>query len=312
MKIPIVTANCRIGVRSIQKPGGDHNEDSYFAEHDRATGIVRVGVFDGIGGVENGELASQESRDSALWTLSQLSPDFSSNVVRVYMVDAVIDAHTKVTQRNKLTKIDSGSTSTCLVIMPDGKTFVSNCGDSRTYKIFPNTKWFLRWLKYLGLQVDDIRMLTLDDNYDMVFRLGKFGKLAYIKEHEIDKYLENQKAISAVATADDIRKLNTEQGAIWNTRNVIYNSIGMKTYLPTVCITEALSIPGDMYVVCTDGLVDDLTTEQILAYSTRYKDPEDTAKILADKAIEVMLAGKSANIRSKEIGDDVTVIVVKL
>ena len=312
MKVPIVTANCRIGVCSIQKPGADHNEDSYFAEHDKTTGIVRVGVFDGIGGAENGELASQESRDSAARILPQISPDFSNNTVSGFMTDAVMDAHAKVEERNKQTKTNSGSTSNCLVILPDGRTFTSNCGDSRTYKIFSNTKWFLRWLKYLGLPVDTIRMLTLDDNYDMIYRFSKFGKLVYIKEDEIDKYLANQKAISSVATVGDVQKLNTEQGAIWNTRNTIYNSIGMKGYLPTVCITEAVSVPGDMYVVCTDGLVDDLTTEQILRYSTRYTDPKDTAKILANEAVNVMLAGKSANIRSKEIGDDVTVVVVKL
>ncbi len=82
-------------------------------------------------------------------------------------------------------------------------------------------------------------------------------------------------------------------------RNVVTRSLGSEA-MPTPDIWVFPPHPGERFVICSDGLSNELSDEQILAVVTAHDEPQEAAEALARAAVEA--GGR----------DNVSVIVVAL
>ncbi len=80
-------------------------------------------------------------------------------------------------------------------------------------------------------------------------------------------------------------------------RNIMTRALGVEPEVPIDLFVED-PVPGDRYMLCSDGLPRELNDDQIASMLRRYADPDEAAQILVDEAKE-----RGGN-------DNITVVVV--
>lgn len=161
----------------------DHNEDSYLldgecfcdtivsnVEENRS--VYSVAVFDGVGGANAGEIASQ----TASQIVSKILKSTSSNDE---LTDAILKANQVILRLAEEQNGMNGMACTVVgLLLRREDIVVYNLGDSRAYKI----------------KNDMMMQLTIDDNYEN-YLIKEYGGRAYegANSHTITAYLGNKK-----------------------------------------------------------------------------------------------------------------------
>jgi protein phosphatase len=231
----------------------DMNEDQMLIVETEMADGQAGGLYviaDGMGGHEQGEVASRLTIDTIRAQFDQVQPgqapyeDWLEAVIRAAN-DKVI-SH----QSDKLNDKKMGSTLV-MAFVTGQQAHIANVGDSRAYH----------------LSNDAITQISVD--HSLVERLIQIGQIT------------------------------REEARTHKQRNVIYSTIGDKAKLQIGLYHVDLR-PGDRLLLCSDGLSDMLTDEQILNINRTYVSPVEACEGLV----------KAANAAGGE--DNITAILIEI
>jgi serine/threonine protein phosphatase PrpC len=125
-----------------------------------------------------------------------------------------------------------------------------------------------------------------------------------VGDSRVYRYLDGQLTLVTVDHSEvrelvDAGLITEEEAARHPLRNVVTRSLGTET-MPTPDLWVFPPVPGERFVICSDGLSNELGPEDIRRTVARFDDPQEAAEALAQAA--VMAGGR----------DNVSVIVVAL
>jgi len=266
------------------QPNTDMNQDRWFVDVDR--GIF--GVLDGMRGGGNGEVAAEFARGHILARMqlcmhrslfSRLwSPSPSVETVRDALVDVLKDVSGDL-YRVGGEKFDGmGTTATvCCFVQQQGivHIVVGNVGDSRAY---------------LLRQEMPIEQLTLDDSSVRI--LFPYDDAAAFKM---------QKKLASALRRED---LTHEEWRIFHDRHLMTQVVGDGAHIHTR-LSDVSVDSGDRILLCTDGIHDNLTDQEIGEIVRSAETLEDGVSVLLRIAEERSWDG---SLRSHH--DDMTALLI--
>ena len=269
--IAIVT-NIEASGKSVASEKHQKNEDSFFYNENKTV----FGIFDGIGGQANGDLASNLSCESIENSLSNISPNISTSEAKVTLDIAFYQANEKVLLEAKKQQKSMGSTGTFGIICQDKLTgnhqaVICNVGDSRAYRFRDNK----------------LESITLDNS------------ILQVRYKDRARFYQDK-----FSNLTNLEGLSFEEKEAFVSRNGIYKFFGFENSTEPDFYTVDLKA-GDRLLLCTDGIHDNLTDQEIAAVLSKNNDSNSTVDILIDKSIK---RSHDHNIRSKS--DDTTAIVI--
>ena len=213
----------------------DHNED-YIASWEPETtaqiqenGLLYI-LADGAGGMDAGEVASQESTK---WTLAHYRNNGHETDKGVRLYNAMCDANEKL-RRLMLEKGAEGRMATTMVatVIEGNKATIANVGDSRGYHY----------------RAGELRQITRD--HSLVAELVERGVIS------------------------------PEEAETHPRRNVILASLGSDS-VPRIELFELLLAPGDILLLCSDGLTSHLRDDDIREILDTYSPADAVAKLVS-------------------------------
>ena len=92
-------------------------------------------VADGVGGGEDGDVASRLACKTSIEYLSKENYNVSDKDIEHYLSQAIIKSHENVTQYAKSNSIETIGTTLSIALIYNKKLFVGHVGDSRIYRI---------------------------------------------------------------------------------------------------------------------------------------------------------------------------------
>lgn len=301
----------------------ERNEDTLLVDGQRGL----AAVFDGVGGSEGGEVASRLGartiRQAWKRFLQQRQPQQSSQLLMLndglslesILCDLVQEAQDAINAagerrakrakkaRDTLKKEDTGNPETkeggkeqeepkesypettvaavllCQQARVDGYVLgVAHVGDSRVYLLRAG---------------QSLQRLTRDDGYYTL----------RIEDHTI-----NEEDALRIDQATEAAQLNDTEREIFNKRNGITQSLGHRAHkknsMLTIHTAQTVVMPGDRILLCSDGIHDNLTDNEIEAI-LRQAPRTRVARHLVQKAIE---RSHEECLRAKK--DDMSAIVI--
>ncbi|MEO8972688.1 MAG: PP2C family serine/threonine-protein phosphatase [Ktedonobacteraceae bacterium] len=285
----------------------ERNEDTILI--DRRRGLV--GVFDGVGGEDAGDVASQLGarviRRAWKHALQHQPPDHNIGLlmlrddldIQALLHQVLDEAQTAISDEGERRAKAAATTdehasypeTTAVVAMlcqpsnqpdqrPEKKGYImgyAHVGDSRIYLLRPD---------------EPIQRLTRDDGY---FTLK-------IKDHTISE--EDALCIDQTIDADSLSKTERE---IFDKRNGITQSLGHlnpKQTSITIHTAQTMIFPGDRVLLCSDGIHDNLTDAEIEAI-VRGRARTTVARHLVQHALE---RSRETHLRAKK--DDMSAVVI--
>ena len=213
----------------------DHNEDFIAAwEPDTPAGIQENGLLyvlaDGAGGMDAGEVASQESTQ---WTLDHYKHNNGEPDKGVRLYNAMCDANDRLRQL-MLQKGAEGRMATTMVatVIEGNKATIANVGDSRGYHYRDGV----------------LRQVTRD--HSLVAELVERGVIS------------------------------PEEAETHPRKNVILASLGSDS-VPRIELFELILEPGDVVLLCSDGLTGHVRDEEIAEVLGSFAPEAATKKLVA-------------------------------
>lgn len=79
--------------------------------------------------------------------------------------------------------------------------------------------------------------------------------------------------------------MSEEQARNWPRRNVITRAVGVGPQLKTETVTGAMQ-DGDRFLICTDGLTEHLSDDELCHFMAETAAPQDIAEAMMDQALE--------------------------
>ena len=248
------------------------NDDTFFVDTDN----LAFGVFDGVGGLSGSAQASRIASETIKDFLKRASVDNVSSPVPKQLTDAMLAGHDAILSQ---TTERVATTATIAKIFTDnnGEQFVAveSVGDSRAYL----------------LRDGELKMLTIDHG-------------AMVSGTDSEKLALQQKLANVV----DVSELSVKEQALFKDRNMISNSLGDRLNDPSFSGTITHVKPGDKIFLSTDGVHDNLTTDEI----KRLLNSDKADSEIVDDVIwaALMRSRNPKHIRAKE--DDTTAVVVTI
>ncbi|TSC63158.1 MAG: protein phosphatase [Parcubacteria group bacterium Gr01-1014_106] len=255
------------------------NEDAFLVMPDRGF----FGVFDGMGGHREADIAAHIAAEEVQETLAPLAPDASDEAVADTIRDAFFsaDAAIRAEAQNRGGAGNMGTTALLAIVRPAGadtwSALVGWVGDSRAF-VLP-----------AGSRV--LRTLTLDDG---VLRLRAFSP------KQAKKYQ------AALGMVTDSKHLSLRERDLFLERHVLTQAVG--TSLQHVHIAAHLLSDDDLLVLTSDGVHDNLTDREMSAMLRRSRSIGDASKQLVLTARN--RSRDHEHVRAKP--DDMTAVVVRL
>jgi protein phosphatase len=234
---------------------GKNNEDqyaisAYTLNEEKPIPVVFAIVADGIGGHNAGEIASE----IAVNTISSVIEESEGTQPRQTLVEAIQQANARIAQEANQEKTRQGMGSTCVCVLVIGnRLFIASMGDSRIYL----------------LRDGIFQQLTVDHSW--VQEAINHGVISpeeaqgHPRSHIIHRYLGSNKPPNV-----DLR---------------LYLS-GEETPEEAQANQGARLYPHDQILLCSDGLTDLVSDEEILSNLTDVSDPEKALQRLVDLANE--------------------------
>lgn len=246
----------RVNYQSVaSKDHPERNEDKIYINQDKNI----FALFDGVGGIKNGEIASLTCSEILSQASERLTVNSSEDNLEFFL-KKVIDSSNKKNFDNKVC-------STAIIGALYGndknrKMMLVNVGDSRCYL----------------LRNKELNQITIDDNE--ISRSYGYGERC----RELQKKLNN--------CTDPQRDLKSDEQVYFNYRNVVTSVTGKKENIEGKFYNFNVK-NGDKVLFCSDGISDNLTDTEIknILMNTNME-----SEFLIQKANEV---SKSNSARSK-------------
>ena len=270
----------------------NRNEDSIVV--DERSGLAAV--FDGVGGSAAGQIASQtavratyqgwrrvleqlQKRRKVYDLIDNPGDDFLCSVLE-HLVQSADDL-VRTEGAHRAGTDDLATTVAMAAICREPKTrgytlYYAHVGDSRVY---------------LQRENEPLQRLTNDD-----------GLLAKLVENHVVKD-EDAHRIDQAMRAD---QLSDMEFSYFRLRGGITQALGGPVP-PTIHTSQIAVIPGDRILLCTDGIHDNLTDEEIEAI-LRGSPRTSTARLLVEHSLQRSRQERSVTVRAKP--DDMSAIVM--
>ncbi len=258
----------------------ERNEDTVLIDAQHNT----FGVFDGVGGNSSGELASKTACKYVLTNLGELPDGIDVTSIKRCISEIFNEANKAVQNASPVKEGDNvmATTGTVLKIYTDKEgnhyALIAHVGDSRAYKI----------------ENGILKQITADD--DLLSTSFPSGK----KRDEMAEHIANAK------TPKD---LTTFERTFFSHRMIISNALGLCEYNPPSIYTASVK-KGDVFLISSDGLHDNLTKTEIEDICKQQKTLEEIAKELKDKAFARSKESRSKEMRAKQ--DDISLVLVEV
>ena len=268
------------------------NEDSYFIERDGGL----AAVFDGVGGSAAGEIAAQTARRAArrkwyqeLHEIQQGSP-LKKGIVNCNATDycAVLERLVKTADEEVRTEgareagTDDLATTVAMAMLCQNTgsntytLFYAHVGDSRVYLLHEN---------------EPLKRLTTDD--------GLLGRL-------VESQMVEEEDARRIDQAMHSEELSEVEFSYFRLRGGITQALGGPVP-PTIHLNSIPVTIGDRILLCTDGIHDNLTDneiETILRNSSR----DAAARNLVTHSLNRSREERHITVRAKP--DDMSAIVI--
>lgn len=212
----------------------ERNEDSFFIDSENAA----IGVFDGMGGHAGSEWASRTAAHVVAEHLHNAPMVLPHKLGRKAVYDALIAGHQAIVKGNKG---DIGTTAAVAKLFNDGTVpyaVIGHVGDSRAY------------LMHQGV----FSRLTLD-NVDQTYE--NYSSDDRLRDASAWRMQEILSRVTQMSQLDE--KAQRE----FRRRNVITSCLGDYGRLPNIAVSDLHAVSGDCLVVTSDGVHDNLTTNEI-------------------------------------------------
>lgn len=252
------------------------NEDNSFAK-EKKDGTVTFGVFDGMGGIANGKESSNFCLSAVESQMDGISPTTSPQDIGEKLRTISEDVNDEFLGRKGELKL-GGSTGVFGMIVAERSgsrtAVIANIGDSRAY-VFRN---------------GELIRITTDDSQIRVDYPNNFAKM----QNHIDE-------------ASSYSELTDDEAEAFRTRNVITGCFGNPSVRPEI-ITFPLE-QGDILLVTTDGIHDNLTTTEIrnILDLQKRNGSSEISKSIVNSSVR---RSQERSFRSK--ADDMTALVIKI
>lgn len=253
----------------------DYNDDSVLINENAKL----IAVFDGVGGLPGSSQASAIASEAVNNQLSKLDNISDARFMEAMMSNALQKSHQSILAQNNGEKIATTATVLKQFKNEQGEDCVAiaNVGDSRAY-LYRDNK---------------LMQLTLDhsSNYDNL---------------SIDEAKQLQVKFSEV---NDISQLTTEEQQAFKKRGSIREALGPSDeYLPKIDTLTIKSMPGDKFILVTDGIHDNLTSSEIESTIANSKNSDEIIDNLINNAKKRSQDDK--HLRAKK--DDMTAALMNL
>jgi len=281
------------GASEASEKHSDRNEDAFFMDTENGT----AGVFDGLGGYGGGDIASKIARENVEIEMSELPEDIKLEDLKQKMSEILKKASNKIVEESKTAKLEKIGTTASLVKFwngPNGekKAVIANVGDSRVYR--------LRNGKLELTTEDDSIMKRLMDN-------------GVIKDDNPKQMIKGQDVINTgLLSKEDSEKLDPNMNiAIESIRRMMGQALGVNENNNTNLKPNIITIDvkkGDVLLLSTDGIHDNLTDEQIEKLLNKGGNEQKLVDSIVRQA-DLVIADTN-NPRAKE--DDKTAVIIRV
>ena len=272
------------GVTRASELHPDYNDDTYFVDTDQ----LSLGVFDGVGGEKGSDVASGIARDVIRNALASM-PDgpVPRSLAGMFIAEGFKKAHSEIIRAAKAQGEDvniSTTASVCKLLIDEaGERYaaIANIGDSRVYLLRDNV----------------LKMLTLDHTMRI--------------SDDDDEQMSVQETLSL--TMDPVSLEDKRLRLLFNQRNMItaaLGSAGSENDVTTMAVKNVSIQKGDKIIITSDGIHDNLVTDQIAGIARADIAPETIADSLVTMAQRMSRLGKEQYKRSKY--DDMTAAVMEV
>jgi protein phosphatase len=270
----------------------DRNEDSTLV--DQQGGLAAV--FDGVGGSAAGEIASQTAANAAhrKWKriLEQIQKRKKRHTLLEY--DDSLDLSTVlehiIQEADELVRSDGARRAgTDDLATTVAMAAVTHVPESREYKM-------------VFAHVGDSRIYLLHDNEPLKRLTSDDGLLAKLIENQILNDVDALRIDQAMRSD----QLTDTEYSYFRLRGGITQALG-GPLAPTIHTDQIIIAPGDRVLLCTDGIHDNLTDEEIEEI-LRSGPRTATARILVEQSLLRSRQERMLTVRAKP--DDMSAVVM--
>lgn len=235
-------------VPSDRRP--ERNEDAYFIDARNKA----LGVFDGVSG--NQDYGSAHASQLAAEIAAQHLKDERVQVPRVLshlvLQDAIFAGHHAIVNN----PAEGATTAVVAKVFEDEKAVpyaaVASAGDSRPYRLRDGV----------------LTHLTIDDTI-----------VTEHYEYNAAMSLQERMANVVALPKDDVELMNA-----FRQRGIITSFLGMREYPPVVTVSDFEVHDGDKILLTSDGIPDNLTTDEIKAITEANYSADTIVRMLVDAA----------------------------